>query len=98
MSKYDALFEDDGDIFAGSPKSKFWDIINTANDDLVKDQMDLLIEKFTVMETLLTDKYGEEELNRIINEYSFKNSEEIEFNKKSTYVEFAGEIISRLDS
>jgi len=98
MSKYDALFEDDEDIFAGSPKSKFWDIINTANDDLVKDQMDLLLEKFTVMETLLTEQYGEEELNKIIKEYSFKNSQEVEFNKKSTYVEFAGEIISRLDS
>ena len=34
----------------------------------------------------------------MIKEYTFENSEEVEFNKKSTYLEFAGEVISRLDS
>jgi len=98
MSKYDALFEDEDDVFLGTPQSKFWDILNTANDELVKDQMDTLIEKFTVMETLLHNQHGEESLEQIIQEYSFKNSIEIESNKKSTYMEFAGEIVSRLDS
>jgi len=98
MSKYDALFEDEDDVFLGTPQSKFWDILNTANDELVKDQMDTLIEKFTVMETLLHNQHGEESLEQIIQEYSFKNSIEIESNKKSTYMEFTGEIVSRLDS
>ena len=98
MSKYDALFEDEDDVFLGTPQSKFWDILNTANDELVKDLMDTLIEKFTVMETLLHNQHGEESLEQIIQEYSFKNSIEIESNKKSTYMEFAGEIVSRLDS
>ena len=98
MSKYDTLFEDEDDVFLGSPQSKFWDILNTANDELVKDQMDLLFEKFTIMETLLTDMHGEEKLEQIIKEHSFENSVEVEFNKKSTYMEFTGEIISRLDS
>jgi len=98
MSKYDALFENENDIFAGSPQSKFWDIIGIANDELVKDQMDRLLEKFTVMETLLSQQHGEEGLENIIKEYSFQNSTEVEYNKKSTYMEFTGEIISRLDS
>ncbi|MDC0933221.1 DUF2018 family protein [Arcobacteraceae bacterium] len=98
MSKYDVLFEDEDDIFAGSPKSKFWDILNTANDELVKDQMDLLLEKFTVMETILLEQHGEDKLSQIIREYSFENSKEVEFNKKSAYLEFTGEVISRLDS
>jgi len=98
MSKYDALFEDENDIFAGSPQSKFWDIIGIANDELVKDQMDRLLEKFTVMETLLSQQHGEEKLENIIKEYSFQNSTEVQYNKKSTYMEFTGEIVSRLDS
>jgi len=98
MGKYDALFEDEADIFSGTPQSKFWDIVNTANDELVKDQMDLLLEKFTVMESLLTQQHGEEKLEQIIKEYSFNNSQKVEFNKKSTYLEFTGEVISRLDS
>jgi len=98
MSKYDALLEDEDDIFAGTPKSKFWDSINSANDEIVKDQMDMLLEKFTVMETLLKDIHGEDKLHQIIEEYRFENSANVEFNKKSTYMEFTGEIISRLDS
>jgi len=98
MSKYNALFEDEDDIFAGTPQSKFWDILNTANDEVVKNQMDILFEKFTIMETLLTQQHGEEKLEQILKEYIFTNSTEVEFNKKSTYVEFTGEVISRLDS
>ena len=98
MSKYDALFEDEDDVFAGTPQSKFWDIIGTANDELVKDQMDKLFEKFTVMETLLTEQHGEVTLENMLKEYSFDNSIEVQYNKKSTYMEFTGEIISRLDS
>lgn len=98
MSKYDALLEDENDIFNGTPKSKFWDIINTANDEIVKEQMDFMLEKFTIMETLLKDIHGEEKLHQIIEEYKFENSIDVEFNKKSAYMEFSGEIISRLDS
>jgi len=98
MNKYAGLLEDEDDIFMGSPKSKFWDILNTASDDLVKDQIDVLIEKFTVMETLLTKHHGEENLEQMIQKYTFEHSTEVEFNKKSTYVAITGEIVSRLDS
>ncbi len=99
MGKYDALFEDELDVFAGSPKSKFWDIVQTANEQIVKDQMDRLLERFTVMEMLLQQQLGEEkDLEKMIDNYSFENSIEVESNKKSTYIEFTGEVISRLDS
>ncbi|MEA3513510.1 MAG: DUF2018 family protein [Campylobacterota bacterium] len=98
MAKYDALFEDESNIFGGSPKSKFWDIANTASADVVKDQLDKFFERFTVMETLLTKEHGEDGLNKLISDYTFKNGEEVEYNKKSTYVELTGEIVCRLDS
>ncbi|MEA3383890.1 MAG: DUF2018 family protein [Campylobacterota bacterium] len=98
MSNYEALFEDEDNVFGGSPKSKFWDILNTASDELVKDQMDQFFEKFTVMETLLMKEHGEQGLDKLIQDYSFENSSELEFNKKSTYIELAGEIVCRLDS
>lgn len=98
MSKYDALFEDEDDVFLGSPKSKFWDIVNTANDELVKDQIDIMFERFAAMEKLLEEIHGQEQLDRIIEEHIFKNSQEIAHNKKSTYMELTGEIVSRLDS
>ena len=97
-NKYEALFEDEGNIFGGSPQSKFWDIINTASNDVVKDQMDKFFEQYTVMEMLLTKEHGEDGLKRVIQDFTFQNSEEVEFNKKSTYIEVTGEVVCRLDS
>ena len=98
MPKYTALLEDEDDIFGGTPKSKFWDIVNTANDDLVKEQIDVLLEKFAVMESLLLETHDEEKLSQVIEEYSFKNSSDVEQGKKSAYIHVTTEIISRLDS
>ena len=97
-NKYEALFEDEDNIFGGSPQSKFWDIVNTASDDVVKDQIDIFFEKYTIMEMLLTKEHGEDGLKKLISDYTFKNSQEVEFNKKSNYLEVTGEVINRLDS
>lgn len=98
MSKYDALFEDENDVFGGSPKSKFWDITNQASDDLVKDQFDIFIEKYTIMENMLCEQHGEDKLEQMIKQYALENSMEVEQDKKSTYVSLTGEIVCRLDS
>lgn len=98
MSKYEALFEDEDNIFGGTPQSKFWDIISQASDDLVKDQLDIFMEKYTIMEMMLMQQHGEENLDRVIEKFKFENSAEVEYNKKSTYVELTGEVVCRLDS
>ena len=98
MNKYEALFEDEDNIFGGSPQSKFWDIIGQASDDLVKHEIDKFFERFTAMEMILTNAHGEDGLNKLIYDFSFENSTELEYNKKSTYVELTGEVVCRLDS
>lgn len=98
MSKYEALFEDEDDIFGGTPKSKFWDIVNQANDDLVKDQFDLIFEKFAIMEMMLRKHYSDEEISKSIKNSQYSNQEELENHKKSLYIEFTGDIVCRLDS
>lgn len=95
-SKYEALFEDEDDIFGGTPKSKFWDIANQANDDLVEDVFDSLFEKMAVMEYFL-EQNGIEVDNQI-KRFVLENSEMIETKKKSLYLEYTGEIVCRLDS
>ncbi len=98
MSKYDALFEDEENIFGGTPKSKFWDIVNQASDDLVKDQIDTFVEKYTIMENILCEMHGEEKLEQIIKQHALENSMQVEQDKKSTYIAWTGEIVCRLDS
>lgn len=91
--------EDEDDIFTGSPKSKFFDISKNASSEVVEDELDKIIEKYAVMEMLLTqDKDENFDLNKLLAQYTFENSDKVNEMKKGLYIEFTGEIICRLDS
>ena len=98
MAKYEALFEDEDNIFGGTPKSKFWDIANQASEEIVQDEFDKILEKFAVMEAMLRKEHDDLELDKLIAAYSFQYADEIELHKKGLYMEFTGEIVCRLDS
>ncbi|MGB5965895.1 MAG: DUF2018 family protein [Sulfurimonadaceae bacterium] len=93
-NKYAALFEDADDVFLGSPKSKFLDIIFTANQNLVQDQLEKMTIKMAAMEILLEEKLGDYwERELATNDY--ERSAEVEEKTKSLYIEFTGEIVTR---
>ena len=98
MANYEALFEDEDNIFGGTPESKYHDIASQANDEIVKDEFNKIVEKFAVMEELLTKEFGNEEFDKIMKSYAFENSTYIEEKKKSLFIEFTGNIVMRLDS
>lgn len=98
MSK-DWFLEDEDDIFVGSAKSKYFDVAKQANDEIVQDEFDKLLEKVAVMELLLSKNEDENfDINNLVKQYVFENSEEIENMKKGLYLELTGDIICRLDS
>jgi len=98
MSK-DWFLEDEDDIFTGSPKSKYFDISNQANDEIVQDEFDKLLEKVAVMELLLSEgKDVDFDINKVIKQYAFENMDEVEQMKKGLYIELTGDIVCRLDS
>ncbi len=92
--KYAALFEDADDVFLGSPRSKFLDIVYTANRNLVEEQLDKMVAKMAQMEILLEDKMGDH-WDRDLVTNTFERSAEIEQKIKSLYIEFTGEIVTR---
>lgn len=96
MSKFDALFEDEDDIFAGTPESRYWDIHSQLSHDLIKDEFDGIVERLAVMEALLSQTNEYEELDKIIKSYAFSNMKEVEDLKKSVYMELAGQLIYRV--
>ena len=98
MAKYEALFEDEDNIFGGSPESKYHDIANQANDEIVKDEFNKIVQKFAIMEAMLREQYEDNELDRKITQYSIEKSVEVENMKKGLYIEFTGNIVMRLDS
>ena len=100
MSKFKDWFtEDDDDIFFGSPKSKFFDIMEQTHRDLVEDEIDKVFEKLAILELIVSkDKDEDFDINSYINEFKLDNLSEVNSAKKGLYMEFSGEIISRLDS
>ena len=99
MGNYEALFEDEDNIFGGSPKSKYHDIASQANDEIVKDEFDKIVAKYAYMEMMLSkDKGWDYDVFRDFPQFELENSRELEEKKKSLYIEFTGEIVCRLDS
>ncbi len=96
MSRFEALFEDESDIFGGTPQSKYWDIAKQVSEDLYQFNFDEIITKIAVMEKMLMQQHDEEELNRIIDTYALMNQNEIDLHKKSLYTEYAGRLIYKL--
>ncbi len=98
MNKYEALFEDEENIFGGTPESKYHDIASQASDEVVKDEFNKITEKFAVMEALLVAQHGEDTVDDLIKNYAFENSMDIDTKKKSLFIEWTGNIVMRLDS
>jgi hypothetical protein len=96
MGKFDALFEDEDDIFAGTPQSRYWDIQSNLSQDLIKDEFDNLVQRVAIMEKLLGDIHDYEALDKMIGAYPYSNFEEVEELKKSVYMELAGKLIYRV--
>ncbi len=96
MSKFEALFEDEDDIFAGTPQSRYWDISGQLSEDLVKDEFDNIVKRLAVMEAMLSKTHDYEDLDRTINSYALSNMQETEELKKSVYMELAGQLIYRV--
>lgn len=90
---YSALFEDEDDMFAGSPKSKFMDIVYNANRGLVEHELIRLVERQAALELMLGEHHGEE-LDRMISEFKFENSVDVDNVAKSLYMESVGNILS----
>jgi hypothetical protein len=98
MANYEALFEDEENIFIGTPESKYHDIASHASSEVVKDEFNKIVEKFAIMEALLLEFYDNEALESKIKNFIFENSLAIETKKKSLFIEFTGNIVMRLDS
>ncbi|MBP7769629.1 MAG: DUF2018 family protein [Aliarcobacter sp.] len=95
----DWFTEDEDDIFMGSPKSKFFDVSREASKDIVEEEIDKIIEKLAVLEMVISEGKGEDfDINQYIHDYTLDNMDDVNSMKKGLYVEFTGEIISRLDS
>jgi len=95
---WDLFNEDENDIFSGTPKSKFWDIVKQSNEEIVEDVFDKIVEEYAIMEKLLEQFMSDEEVERAFSSMPISDSAELENRKKGLYMQFTTEIVQRLDS
>lgn len=89
------LFDDEDDIFQGSPRSKFMDIVYAANRDLVQNELERLMGRMAVMEMLLEEQHGEEHIDSIIRNAEFERADEVNDMTKNLYIISVGNVLSR---
>ena len=94
MSKYSALFEDENDPFLGSPVSKLMDIIFTANNDVVRFDLENFMRQRAAMEILLEESIGEDYFDKI-KALQLQRADDVEIKTKSLAIELTGEIVSK---
>ena len=96
MAKYAALLEDESDIFGGTPKSKLWDMLQTAHEDVSKELIDDIVTSYACMEHIIKQTIAEEMINEHLKNYYRENEEQIEDVKKSLYMEFVGDLVYKM--
>ena len=88
------IFEDEDDVFMGSPESKLMDIIFNANNDVVRYDLTNFIRDRAVMEMVLDDQLGED-FQEKLKVYMVENRDSVETKMKSLCIELMGEIVSK---
>lgn len=96
MAKYAALLEDEDDIFGGTPKSKLWDMLSTAHEDISKEIIDDIVTSYACMEHIIKQTIDEENINQHLKNYYLERADEIDEVKKSLYMEFVGNLVYKM--
>jgi len=91
---YSALFEDEDDVFLGSPESKLMDIMFNANNDVVRFDLANFIRRRAAMELLLNEHLGEE-FDKKVDMLMVESRDDVERKMKSLCIELMGEIVSK---
>jgi hypothetical protein len=88
------LYEDEDDIFMGSPKSKFFDILFHANKDLVKEKLLQIVERYNAMELLLEESLGTD-VHQAVNTVLMDRADDIMQRNYDFFIATVGEILTQ---
>lgn len=90
------FLDDDDDIFGGSPRKKYFDIIFNANRNLVEDELSRNLEKLAAYELLFEEMMGEEkDIMQIIQNYIWENPDKVKEKQTSLFIEGMGDILTK---
>ncbi|RRS31589.1 MAG: hypothetical protein P794_03455 [Epsilonproteobacteria bacterium (ex Lamellibrachia satsuma)] len=88
------IFDDD-DAFVGTPKSNYFSVAKTANQNIVEMELEKMFRRFAVAEKMLEERGLEEEHERLIR--STVIDEEIDDRVNSLFIELVGNIVTQCE-
>jgi hypothetical protein len=88
------IFEDEDDLFMGSPKSKFIDIIYNANRNLAEAELERIMRRLAATELLLGEFINEDEIDRKVERYLLNEEGKVDEYVKNIYIEHVGNVLS----
>ncbi|WP_457605515.1 DUF2018 family protein [Nitratifractor sp.] len=90
------LFDDD-DYMMTTPKENFFQIMRTANQNIVEMELEKVFERLAVAEKILEEKGLEEEYERLVKTMIATDPEELENRKNSLFIETVGNIVTQCE-
>ena len=90
------LFDDD-DFMMTTPKQNFFQIVRTANENIVELEIEKLIERLAIAEKILEEKGLEEEYEKLVYTLPATEPSELENLKNSIFIETVGQIVSKCE-
>ncbi len=88
------IFDDD-DAFVGTPKSNYFSIARTANQNIVEMELEKMFRRFAVAEKMLEERGLDEEHEQLIK--STVIDEEIDSRVDSLFIELVGNIVTQCE-
>ncbi len=86
------FFDEDDELFGGSPKSKFFDILYNANRNLVEFELEKMVERFLVYEQML--ELRDADFMRKVDSYILEHPDELKNQKNDFFIHFVGDVLS----
>jgi len=90
------LFDDD-DYMMTTPKENFFQILRSANQNIVENELEKLIERLAVAEKILEEKGLEEEYEQRVRTEIVTDPSDLENRKNSLFIETVGTIVSQCE-
>jgi len=88
------IFDDD-DAFVGTPKSNYFSVAKTANQNIVEMELEKMLRRFAIAEKMLEERGLEEEHEQLINNLII--DKEIDDRVNSLFIELVGNIVTQCE-
>ena len=88
------IFDDD-DAFVGTPKSNYFSIAKTANQNIVEMELEKMLRRFAVAEKMLEERGLDEEHEQLISSTIIDS--EIDERVNSLFIELVGNIVTQCE-